>query len=336
MRAMLLKKPNPVAHRPLNPDELDDPQPGPGTVRVKVSVCGVCHTDLHTVEGELGSMSLPVVPGHQVVGTVDALGPKVRGVKIGARLGIAWLHDTCGACRFCRQENENLCPDARFTGFHVNGGYAEYMTADPAYAYTLPRRVSDEQVAPLLCAGIIGYRALRLSGIRPGGRLGLYGFGASAHVAIQIARHWNCKVFAFSRGESHRGLATELGAAWAGQADETPPEKLDAGIIFAPAGNIVPHALAHLDRGGTVALAGIYMSEIPPLDYERHIYYERTLRSVTAATRSDGRELVKLAAAIPIRTTVQTYPLEAANDALLDLKEGRVNGAAVLAVTPAD
>jgi propanol-preferring alcohol dehydrogenase len=332
MKVMLLKKPNPVHHRPLNLDELEVPEPGPGRVRIRVHVCGVCRTDLHVVEGELGSMPLPIVPGHQVVGTVDAIGPKVRGIKVGARVGVAWLHHACGECRFCQRGDENLCPNARFTGFDENGGYAEYMTIEPGFAYSLPRKVSDEQLAPLLCAGIIGYRALRLSNIRKGGRLGLYGFGASAHVAIQIARHWDCEVYAFSRGDQHCALATELGAVWTGQPNETPPEKLDAGIVFAPAGNLIPPALEHLDRGGTLAMAGIYMSETPPLDYERHLYYERTLRSVTAATRRDGAELVKLAADIPIRTTVQTYPLEAANEALLDLKEGRVNGAAVLAV----
>lgn len=329
---MLLKKPSPVSSRPLNLDEVDNPEPGPGQLRLKVHVCGVCHTDLHTVEGELGDLNLPIIPGHQVVGTVDATGGKVKGVKVGDRVGVAWLYRTCGACDFCVRGDENLCPDARFTGYHVNGGYAELLTIDHEFAYRLPRGIGDEHMAPLLCGGIIGYRALRLSEVKPGARLGLYGFGASAHIAMQIATHWKCKVYAFSRGESRRALAADLGAVWTGRPDEPPPEKLDAGVVFAPAGLIVPQALEHLDRGGTLALAGIYMTEIPPLDYERHLYYERTLRSVTAATRRDGRELVKLAVKVPIQTTVQTYPLHDANRALDDLKEGRVDGAAVLSV----
>jgi propanol-preferring alcohol dehydrogenase len=337
MKAMVLRHPKPVHNRPLNLDEVETPEPGPGQIRIRVRTCGVCHTDLHTVEGELGDLPLPLIPGHQVVGIVDAVGGNTRGVKVGDRVGSAWLHETCGTCAFCKRGDENLCPDARFTGYHVNGGYAEYMTIGHAFAYRLPRGLDDVQAAPLLCAGIIGYRALVLSGIDPGGRLGLYGFGASAHVAIQVARHWGCEVYVFSRGEEHRALAAELGAAWTGRSSETPPQRLDASVIFAPAGSIVPQALEHLAPGGVLALAGIYMSEIPPLDYERHLYYEKTLRSVTAATREDGQELLRLAAKIPIRTTVQTYPLEEANHALCDLKDGHINGAAALTVndTPA-
>jgi len=337
MKAMVLRHPNPVHNRPLNLDEVEAPEPGPGHIRIRVRACGVCHTDLHTIEGELGRLPLPLIPGHQVVGTVDSLHGRMRGVKVGDRVGAAWLHETCEACPFCTRGDENLCPDARFTGYHVNGGYAEYMTIGHGFAYRLPRGLDDVQAAPLLCAGIIGFRALRLSGVLPGGRLGLYGFGASAHVAIQIARHWGCEVYAFSRGEQHRALAAELGAAWTGESGEPPPQRLDAGIVFAPAGSIVPQALEHLAPGGTLALAGIYMSEIPPLEYERHLYYEKVLRSVTAATRADGRNLLRLAAKIPIHTTVQTYALEDANRALCDLKDGAVNGAAVLTMeqTPA-
>ncbi len=266
---------------------------------------------------------------------MDSLGGRIRGTKVGDRVGVAWLHETCGNCPFCARGDENLCPDARFTGYHVNGGYAEYMTIRRAFAYRLPHQLDDAQAAPLLCAGIIGLRALRLTGIPRGGRLGLYGFGASAHVAIQIARYWGCQVCVFSRGERHRALASDLGAAWTGQSAETPPQRLDAGIVFAPAGSIVPQALEHLAPGGVLVLAGIYMSDIPPLDYEKHLYHEKVMRSVTAATRADGRELLRLAAKIPVHTTVQTYPLEDANRALCDLKDGHVNGAAVLRVAQA-
>ena len=330
MKAMVLTKIRPVNFRPLTLEDIETPQPAPGQIRVKVNVCGVCHTDLHTVEGELGQVPLPIVPGHQVVGVVDAVNGKIKGIRVGDRVGVAWLHHACGACPLCRRGDENLCRDARFTGYDVRGGYAEFMTVDPAFTYKLPSGASDEHVAPLLCAGIIGYRALRLSGVQPGGRVGLYGFGASAHIAIQIATYWKCRVYAFSRSESHRALAARLGAVWTGESHEFPPDTLDAGVVFAPVGPIVPQAMAHLDRGGTLALAGIYMTQIPPLDYEKHLYYERGLRSVTAATRRDGQELLKLAAKIPIRTAVRTYPLEQANEALLDLKEGRINGAAVL------
>jgi propanol-preferring alcohol dehydrogenase len=330
VKVMRLEKPGPVRLEPLRLAEVNVPEPAPGQILLRVHACGVCHTDLHTVEGELPDLALPIVPGHEVVATVEARAGTKTDVKVGDRVGVAWLHRTCGACEYCRRGQENLCLDARFTGYHVNGGYAEYLTADPAFVYPLPRGLSDPSLAPLLCAGIIGYRALRLCEIKPGGRLGLYGFGASAHIAIQIAVHWNCRVHVFSRSEAHRQLARRLGAVWAGQLSDTVPEPLDAGVIFAPAGFIVPQALAHLDRGATLALAGIYMSEIPPLDYEKHLYYERTIRSVTASTRQDGHELIRLAAEIPIQTTVQTYRLEDANRALHDLKTGRVNGAAVL------
>ncbi len=332
MKAMVLRRPNPIHNHPLNLDEVEAPEPSPGQVRIRVHVCGVCHTDLHTVEGELGGLPLPLIPGHQVVGTVESVGGRMRGVKVGDRVGAAWLHETCGSCPFCKRGDENLCPDARFTGYHVNGGYAEYMTIGHAFAYRLPRGLDDLQAAPLLCAGIIGFRALRLSGVARGGRLGLYGFGASAHVAIQIARYWGCEVCVFSRGEQHRALAAELGAAWTGQCGDMPPHRLDAGVVFAPAGSIVPQALEHLASGGTLVLAGIYMSEVPPLDYEKHLYHEKVLRSVTAATRADGQELLRLAGKVPVRTNVQTYPLEDANRALCDLKDGHVNGAAVLQV----
>ena len=332
MKAMVLNNIGPVESGPLTLADVEVPEPGPGQIRIAVSVCGVCHTDLHTVEGELPTRPLPLIPGHQVVGVVEAAGDGARRFALGDRVGVAWLHRTCGVCPMCRRGDENLCPQGRFTGYDFPGGYAEYLVIDEDFAYTLPTGLSDEQTAPLMCAGIIGYRALRLSGVKPGGRLGMYGFGASAHVTIQIARHLGCRVFVFSRGQSHRELARQLGADWCGGSEQQPPERLDGSIIFAPAGGIVPQALEHLDRGGTCALAGIYMSQIPPLDYGRHLYDERVLRSVTASTRRDGEDLLKLAAEASVRTHVTAFPLDQANRALQLLKLGGIDGAAVLCI----
>ena len=332
MRAMVLEKTGPVSESSLQDSNLSEPVPGPGEILVQVNACGVCRTDLHTVEGDLALPRLPVIPGHQVVGTVRSLGKGVERFREGDRVGVAWLNGTCGRCRLCLSGMENLCESARFTGFHRDGGYAEVLVVSADFAYSMPAEFPDIQAAPLLCAGIIGYRALKLSGIKPGGRLGLFGFGASAHVAVQIARFWGCDIYAFSRGEGHRRLAENLGAAWTGRTEEKPPVKLDAAVVFAPAGEVVLKALEALDRGGTAALAGIHMSPIPAMDYERHLFYEKTLRSVTAATRVDGQELMDLAPKIPIHTQVETFPLSAANDALVDLKEGRINGAGVLVV----
>ena len=330
MRAMLLEKTAPIATFPLQEVKIQPPVPGPEQVAVKVAACGVCHTDLHTVEGDLQLPGLPLITGHQIVGRVEDLGEKATRFKVGDRVGIAWLHWTCGSCRFCSTGRENLCLNAQFTGFHCNGGYSELVCAPENFAYHLPDGFSDIQAAPLLCAGIIGYRALKLSGVQAGGRLGLYGFGASAHVTIQIARHRGVEVYVFTRGEDHRKLAEELGAVWTGRVPERPNDSLDASIIFAPAGELVPPALEALDRGGTLVLGGIHMSPVPVLDYERHLYYEKTLRSVTASTRRDGEEFLDLAATIPVRTRVTTYPLSEANSALLDIKEGKIDGAAVL------
>lgn len=333
MKAMVLRAVGPVEAGPLERREVPTPEPGVGEILVRVSHCGVCHTDLHTVEGELQGVSLPRVPGHEVVGTVAGAGEGTLGrFANGERVGVAWLHSACGKCRFCRSGRENLCQDAVFTGLSADGGYAEYLTVPEAFAYLVPAGFGNAEAAPLLCAGIIGYRALRVSGIRPGGVLGLYGFGASAHIAIQIAKHWGCEVYAFSRNQAHRALARELGAAWTGAAQDEPPRKLDAAVIFAPAGSLVPEALRVLDRGGTVALAGITMSPIPELDYGRYLYQERAVRSVANATRRDGEELLALAAQIPIRTTVETFPLAEANQVLKALKEGRITGAAVLEI----
>lgn len=330
MNAMILEQDADVSRGPLRARDIPMPVPGPGQVRVKIHVCGVCRTDLHVVEGELPPVTRPIVPGHEAVGMVDQVGPGVRHIKEGDRVGIAWLQATCGACEFCETGRENLCEKAVFTGYHVHGGYAEYALVSEHFAYPIPPVFKDEEAAPLLCAGIIGYRALRRSQILPGQRLGLYGFGASAHITIQIARHWGCSVYVCSLREEHRELARQLGAVWVGEASAMPPDKLDSAILFAPAGELVPPALRALNKGGTLALAGIYMTAIPALDYTKDIFQERTLQSVTANTRQDGLDLLKEAAAIPIRTHTVPFKLEEANLALQQLKKGNIQGAGVL------
>jgi len=331
MRAMVLEQPKAAEESPLHLAELPTPVPGAGEIRVRVSACGICHTDLHTVEGDLRLPKLPLVPGHQIVGVVDAVGAGVRQFREGDRVGIPWLYSTCGECAYCRKGLENLCETARFTGYHVDGGYAEATVVRESFADSLPENFLDLEAAPLLCAGIIGYRALCLSNVQPGERLGLYGFGASAHIVIQLARHLGCEVYVFTRTESHRQLAQRLGAAWVGTAHDQPPAELDAAIIFAPAGNLVLDALRVVRKGATVALAGITMSAIPQLDYGL-LYHERMLRSVANSTREDARTLLRLAAEIPIRTEVETFPLARANEALLALKHSRVHGAGVLKI----
>ncbi len=329
MKAMLLRQPRPVDAAPLSLVELPTPMPGPRHIRLRIRVCGVCRTDLHQIEGDLSLPKLPVVPGHQIVGVIDQVGDDVTQFRLGDRVGVPWLYSTCGQCTFCRRGKENLCTSGQFTGFHVDGGYAQYIVIPEDYAYHLPSRLTDEEVAPLLCAGVIGYRALRLSEVRPGERLGLYGFGGSAHIVIQIARYWGCDVYVFTRQEEHQQLARELGAAWVGRAEETPPKKMHSGIVFAPAGWIVREALRGLEKGGTLSLAGIYMTPIPELEYDL-LYYERTIRSATNSTREDVRELLRLADEIPIRTRVETFSLETANRALQKLKHSEITGAAVL------
>lgn len=331
MRAMQLAASAPIEERPLQEVDLPLPEPGPNEVRIRVRMCGVCHTDLHTVEGDLPLPRLPLVPGHQVVGVVDAEGPGVMRFQTGERVGVAWLGWTCGRCEACLRGEENLCARAQFTGLQRPGGYAEYIVADASFVYPLPAGFSDGQAAPLLCAGIIGYRALRLTEVRPGQRLGLYGFGASAHVTIQVARSWGCQVYVVTRSEEHQRHARDLGAVWVGGAGVQPPDPLDGSIIFAPAGSIVPDALRALRPGGVLALAGITMTDLPQLPYEL-IYGERVLRSVANSTRQDAEELLALAAAIPIRTDVEVFPLEEANEALTRVKHSQVRGAAVLNV----
>ncbi|MFW6062574.1 MAG: zinc-dependent alcohol dehydrogenase family protein [Chloroflexota bacterium] len=331
MQAIQLPQPARIEQRPLVAIDKTRPEPGPGQVRLRVAVCGVCHTDLHTVEGDLDLPRLPLVPGHQVVGVVDKVGAGVTEHRVGDRAGVAWLYDTCGVCRYCRGGQENLCSRARFTGLHADGGYAQYMVANESFAYPLPDAFSDLQAAPLLCAGIIGYRSLRLSGIKRGGRLGLYGFGASAHLAIQVATHWECDVYVFTRSEHHRRLARELGAVWVGGAEDEIDGPLDASVTFAPAGWIVPLALGHLGPGGVLAINAIHMSPIPELDYHL-LYGERVVRSVANFTRQDAREFLQLAAEIPIQTEVEAFPLQEANETLLKLKRSEIRGAAALTI----
>lgn len=329
---MVLNVSGDVSRGRLQLQEVAAPEAGPGEVRVRVQVCGVCRTDLHIVEGELPPAKRPVIPGHETVGIADQVGKSVRSVKEGDRVGIAWLQQTCGHCEFCRSGRENLCALARFTGYHVDGGYADYAIVPERFAYPIPSVFGDEEAAPLLCAGIIGYRALRLSGVQPGQRLGLYGFGASAHITIQVAQYWGCPVYVCSLRDEHRALARELGAVWVGGATDTPPDKLHGAVIFAPAGEVVQPALHALERGGTVAIAGIHMSTIPPIDYDRDLFGERTIRSVTANTKQDGLDLLRDAAAIPLRTHTQPFHLEDANAALQSLKAGTIRGAGVLRI----
>jgi alcohol dehydrogenase, propanol-preferring len=329
MRAMILERPRPVGEAPLHLNELPTPTPGPGEILVRVRCCGLCHTDLHTVEGDLQLPKLPVVPGHQIVGIVDALGPAAQIFKKGGRVGIPWLHSTDNQCDYCRRGLENLCDQAQFTGYHVNGGYADYTVVHENYAYPIPETFTDENAAPLLCAGIIGYRSYRLSGIRPGQRLGLYGFGASAHLVLQFARHQGCEIYVFTRTPIHREFAQRLGAAWVGSAEDTPPHQLDASIIFAPAGALVPQALRVLRKAGTLTLAGITMTTIPAMDYSL-LYQERVVRSVANSTRQDAREFLQLAAEVPLQTDVEIFDLEQANQALQALRKSEIKGAAVL------
>ena len=332
MRAWVVDRPAPVDEHPLTLTERAQPEPGAGEVLLKVSVCGVCRTDLHVAEGDLPVHREQVVPGHEIVGRVAELGPSVTRFEVGDRIGAAWLHSTCGQCRWCRTGAENLCPSSRYTGWEVDGGYAEYTVVPAAFAYELPAGYQDEQVAPLLCAGIIGYRALRRACLPPGGRLGLYGFGGSAHLVAQIALAQGAELHVLTRGEAARALAMELGAASAGGPYDAPPVALDSAIVFAPAGELVLVALEALERGGTLALAGIHMSDIPTLDYSKHLFLERSVRSVTSNTRADGEELLRLATRIPLQISTTAYDFPKADQALADLAHGRFAGAAVLRI----
>jgi propanol-preferring alcohol dehydrogenase len=329
MRAYRLHNPADVEREPLKAEQVARPEPGPDELLLQVRACGVCHTDLHTVEGDIAPPAYPITPGHQVVAEVAQVGAHVSSWEPGQRVGVPWLHSACGECDFCKRGEDNLCSSANFTGFHIDGGYAEYMLAEADYALPLPEALSDVEVAPLLCAGIIGYRSLRKAQVEQGDTLGLVGFGASAHLAIQVANHWDCSVYVFTRSESHRRLARVLGAAWVGGSEDEAPRLLDKAVIFAPAGELVPAILRKLRPGGTLAINAIYMSPIPQMPYEV-IYEERTLRSVANATYQDGVDFLRLAAEIPVQTTTQRYDLDQANEALLDLKHSRIDGAGVL------
>ncbi len=330
MQAWIVEETRPVARGPLRLVELPDPQPGPGEVRVRVEACGVCRTDLHLAEGDLVPRRPHTVPGHEVVGRVDALGPGCTRLTLGDRVGIAWLRGTCGRCRWCRSGRENLCPRATFTGWDADGGFAELAVVDEAFAYRLPEDLPAEKAAPLLCSGIVGYRALRRADLPPGGRLGLYGFGASAHLVAQVAVRQGAVVHVMTRSARARQLALDLGAASATGAADPPPEPLDAAILFAPVGDLVPPMMRALDRGGVGVVAGIHLSDVPPLVYERELFYEKQLRSVTANTRADGEELLRLAVTLGLEPTTTPRPFDAAAQTLADLAADAYEGAAVL------
>lgn len=327
MRAMLFDE----VGKPLRPVRVPVPEPGPGEVLLKVHACGICRTDFHIVDGELTEPALPLIPGHQIVGSVAKLGDGVERFREGTRVGVPWLGATCGACRYCRSGRENLCDHARFTGYQRNGGFAEFTVADARFCFPIPGGYPDLQAAPLLCAGLIGYRSLVMAG--EGERLGIYGFGAAAHIVTQVARFRGWRVYAFTRPDDQAGqaFAREMGAVWAGASHERPPEELDAAIIFAPAGELVPAALRAVGKGGVVVCGGIHMSDIPPIPYDI-LWGERSIRSVANLTRRDGEEFLALAPKVPVRTEVTAYPLSAANEALDDLRSGRMRGAGVLVI----
>lgn len=330
MKALRLERPARIASCPLVPLDLPDPIPGPGEILVRVAACGVCRTDLHVIEGDLPAHRLPLIPGHQIVGRVAALGRGASRFAEGDRVGIAWLRATCGTCAFCSDGRENLCAGSRYTGWDDDGGYAEQAIVDERFAYAIPEALSDTEAAPLLCAGIIGYRALRRTGIEPGQRLGLYGFGSSAHIVAQIARARGCEIYVATRDAAHRELASELGAAWTGDTVAAPPVALDAAIVFAPAGEIVPPALRALGKGGTLVLAGIHMTDVPSMSYDDCLFHEKTLTSVASNTRGDGEDLLREAARIQLRPRVTTFALADANDALSALARDGLRGSAVL------
>ena len=332
MKAWWVERPGPIDSNPMMFGDRPPPVPATGEILVDVSVCGVCRTDLHLAEGDLQPHRSNTVPGHEVVGRVAALGDGATRFALGDRVGIAWLRSTCGRCRFCASGRENLCASPLFTGWDADGGYADKAVVPEAYAYAIPPAFSDTDAAPLLCAGIIGFRALRRAELPDGGRLGIYGFGGSAHLAAQVALHEGATVHVLTRSKRAQRLALDLGCASAGDADAMPPEPLDAAILFAPVGSLVPTALAALDRGGTLAIAGIHLSDVPVLNYQAHLFQERQVRSVTANTRADGEEFLAIAARIPIRPTVVPYPLSRADRALCDLAADRLTGAAVLEV----
>jgi propanol-preferring alcohol dehydrogenase len=330
MRAWEVIEPGPIESEPLRYVEKPIPVPAPDELLVHVRTCGVCRTDLHVSEGDLPVHRPHVTPGHEVVGTVAAMGAAVTEYAVGERIGVAWLRHTDGTCIYCRRGAENLCPQSRYTGWDADGGYAEYTTVPAAFAYRLADEVDDVAYAPLLCSGIIGYHALQRASLPPGGRLGLYGFGGSAHLCAQVARAWGATVHVLTRGVAAQRLALELGATSAGDAYDAPPEPLDSAILFAPVGELVPVVMRALDRGGVLSIAGIHLTDIPPLNYEHELFYEKEIRSVTSNTRTDGREFLDIAARYGVRATTHTYPMSQAQQALQDMKAGRFDGTAVL------
>jgi propanol-preferring alcohol dehydrogenase len=332
MKAAVLHQNGLIEGAPLRLEDFPDPAPAAGELLVRVKCCAICRTDLHVIEGDLEPVKLPIIPGHQVVGTVEALGAGCRRFQIGDRVGIAWLRSTCGECKFCRSGRENLCPESRYTGYYEHGGYAELTAVREDFAYPLPAEIDDAHAAPLLCAGIIGYRSLVRSNLPKGGTLGIFGFGQSAHLMAQIARSWGCKIYVVTRGAKHQELARRMGAEWASETIDDMPGKLDSAIIFAPAGELVPAALLCLEKGGTLAMAGIYMTPIPALDYTEHLFYERDVRSVTSNTRHDGEDLLREAARIPVRPEVQRYDFDDVNRALQDLKADRISGTGLIEI----
>lgn len=331
MKAVLINKTGPVDSSPLEMTDLPVPNITEDEILIRVKACGICHTDLHIIEGELTPAKLPLIPGHQVVGVVEKMGKSVKDFKSGDRVGIPWLYEVCGKCEFCLKGQENLCNNARFTGYHVHGGYAKYMVSKECFTYSLPHNFSDESVAPLLCGGVIGWRSFRLSQIKSGELLGLYGFGSSAHLVLQIARHYGCRVFVFTRTSAHQTLAESLGAEWTGNPESTPPAQMDSVIIFAPAGNLVPLALKSLKKGGRLILAGIHMSPIPQMPYQL-LYEEREIKSVANSTRQDIKDFLKAVEKIPLKITTRSFTLTQANQALQLLKAGKINGAGVLRI----
>lgn len=330
MRAMLCPANSPIDRAPLDLVELPRPTPEPHEVLVRVEVCAICRTDLHVIEGDLPRRKMPIIPGHQAVGRVVELGSQCARLAMGDRVGIAWLGYTCGQCPYCRRGRENLCETSRYTGYDADGGFAEFAVVHEEFAYPLPAAFNSRQAAPLLCAGIIGYRALERASLPLGGSIALYGFGSSAHIVLQLAKHRKAKVYVVTRGEKHRELARKLGADWVGATTEGMPAKADSAILFAPAGELVPPALAALDKGGTLALAGIHVTAIPSLDYQASLFYERDLRSVTSNTRDDGRALLREAADSALAPRITVYRLDQANQALVDLKNDRIAGTGVL------
>ena len=329
MKANVLNKPALIENNPLDFVEIPVPEPGPDELLVKISACGVCHTDLHVVEGELPHAKSPVIPGHEIVGTIAAVGTNVQEQSIGDRVGIFWLHDADETCDYCKMGLENLCPNAHWTGYTANGGYAEYIAIPADFVVSIPDAFDDVQAAPLLCAGVVGYRSLRLADLQPGEKLGIYGFGASGHLMIQVANHWNCDVYVFTRSEEHQQYARELGAVWVGDAQDEPPHELDRSIIFAPAGWIVPLALGHLRKAGTLCINAIHMSNISEMPYKL-LWEERTIRSVANVTRKDAQEFLQVAAEIPIKVDIESFHFSEANEVLNKVKASKINGAAVL------